>query len=54
MRPWLRTDGGAMSQCLRSLVLLLKVNSVNQMSNLDFLVLDCELLHTPWKVIELD
>jgi hypothetical protein len=34
--------------------LLLKVNSVNQMSNLDFLVLDCELLHTPWKVIELD
>src|SRR5262245_51741474 len=26
MRPWLRTDGGAISQCLRSLVLLLKVN----------------------------
>ena len=25
------------------------VNSVNHMSNLDFIVLDCELLHTPWE-----
>jgi hypothetical protein len=31
--------------------LLLKVNSVNQMSNLDFIVLD-ELLHTPWKELD--
>src|SRR5262245_62823602 len=34
MRPWLRTDGGAMSQCLRSLVFL-KVNSVWPAPGLD-------------------
>src|SRR5262249_14751436 len=35
-------------------ILWIPVTRLTNMSNLDFIVLDCELIHTPWKNIELN
>jgi hypothetical protein len=35
-------------------ILWIPVTRLTNMSNLDFIVLDCELLHAPWKNIEFD
>jgi hypothetical protein len=32
-------------------ILWIPVTRLTNMSNLDFIVLDCELLHTPWKIL---